>query len=387
MKFLKKDSLFQGLFFLSLSIYLLSTMLEATTFSNLPLFFGLIAPLRKVAWLLLGIKIAAKGITDLLSGRYTLRIFPLLFFAGMVPCWYFSRSPHIISLSLLILAAHGISFKGIGACVLSVQGAAMAATLSAYFLGKIPGVDVLNPGESAALSLGYNSPNCLMLVAFQMVFLYSCLRRERTRWFEYLGMFLFATAIFGASHGRIGYFCTLLVLLALWLHRKNWVEKLLQKLRFFVKPFATVLTVLFLVLAVVAWKYELIFLQELTTYRLYFAYMALANIGLTLFGKPIAWMGHRGANLGEGYNYNYVDSSYAKSLLDFGVIPMALFHIAFYLQKSLLYRKKDYFMLLLVLIIEVYCFFESFWIPPIYNTTILLLKDVLYPLKEKENKA
>ena len=381
----KYAKLFDILFFCAFALFLCSAMLETTTFSNIPLLFRLISPLRKLSWLIALLKIAIQGILELKSGQYRLSWFPLLFFAGMIPCYLCCRSPHIISLSLFLLAANGIPFKKIAFHALLQQGATLIITVGCYFVGFIKGVDVGNAGEPISYSLGYNSPNCLMLIGFQLLLLYGYLRRERLKWFELPLLLAWSVLFYGASQGRIGFLCSILVIAALAIQRFKWSKTMMEKLRFIAKPFAAILCVLFLGLTYLYVRFGLNWLNELTSYRLYFAYMAIANLKLAPFGQIIQWVGQRGAELGaEGYNYNYVDSSYAKALLDYGIIPMILFLIAFYKQKSFLYQKKEYLLILLLMILEFYCFFESFLIPPIFNTTILLMKDVLYPLKEKD---
>ncbi len=381
LKSIKKERIFDGLFFLSLILFLISVMIEATTFSSIPFFLRLSSYLRKGAWCLGGIKILLQGVFELQAGGKKLCWLHLAFFAVMGVCYYFCRSRLILHFCIFILAAKGISFKRIAKCVLFLQSGILAVTLLAYFTGFISGVDYTPPGEATCYSLGYNSPNCLMLIGFQLIMLYGYLRKERLRLFDYLLMGGAACLFYWPTQGRIGFACALLLLAALALYRKKWVQALLHSLRFLIKPFAALLCIGFLILTFLYPRPPMDTINRLSSDRLRLTSEAIDEFGITPFGQPIHWIGQRGKTNGPDSNYNYVDCSYAKALLDYGLIPLLFFLFVFYRQKDFLYKRKDYLMILFLLIIELYCFFESFWIPPIYNTTVFLMKDILYPLK------
>lgn len=383
----KIEKLLRALFHIAFGLFLISAMLEATTFSDYPLLLRLISPLRKVAWLLAAIKIGLQGIGELKSKSFRLQWFPLLFFAGLAISYYFCRSPHLLSFSLFILAAKGISFKNIARHAFLQQGITMLVTVSCCFMGWIKSIDITGADGVFCVSLGYNSANCLMLVGFQLILLYGYLRKDHLRWYHFLIMLGFAVLVYLPAQGRTGLGCILLAILAMALWRFKWMQFLLEKLRFLFKPFVAVLSVLFLAMAFLYPKGPLSEINRLSNERLRLTHEAIEEYGTTPFGQQIHWIGQRGKTLGEDSNYNYVDCSYAKAFMDYGAIPLILFLIAFYQQKDALYRKKDYLLLLLLLVIELYCFFDSFLIPPIYNTTIFLMKDTLYPLTKKEHRG
>ena len=74
------------------------------------------------------------------------------------------------------------------------------------------------------------------------------------------------------------------------------------------------------------------------------------NFGIKLFGQKIQWVG---GEPGEGIAYNYVDSSYMQSLLNFGPIILALILAGLILMGIFIAIRKDtYFLLVFVLFVS-----------------------------------
>ncbi len=50
------------------------------------------------------------------------------------------------------------------------------------------------------------------------------------------------------------------------------------------------------------------------------------------------------------------------------------------------FNKKDYYLLSIILVIELYCFMDSFLFCIELNPYLLLLCNIIYPLKRKKSK-
>ncbi|MEE8885778.1 MAG: hypothetical protein SOI56_04295 [Eubacteriales bacterium] len=111
-------------------------------------------------------------------------------------------------------------------------------------------------------------------------------------------------------------------------------------------------------------------LNRLLTYRLQYGLRAIRRYGITLFGQPIGWSGFsRHPMAGE---FNYVDSGYLQVLLEQGVVFLV---IIVCLYTWLLYKAceaGDFYMMLSVIVVCVFCITEPRLTETIFNSFLLL---------------
>lgn len=112
---------------------------------------------------------------------------------------------------------------------------------------------------------------------------------------------------------------------------------------------------------------------------------AIDNYGIKLLGNKIEWIGQTESFKEIDKDYNYIDSSYMRILINNGILILVF--VLYYLSKLIdyAYDKEDYFLLFLLLIIEFYCFFDSFLISIQFNTMLMLLgnKINLFKIEDK----
>ena len=122
------------------------------------------------------------------------------------------------------------------------------------------------------------------------------------------------------------------------------------------------------------------------TGRLLYGSMAIEEYGIKPFGDNIIFTGQRAEGELEELEYNYVDSSYLKILINYGPFMLIAILIFLILLTRYSFNKKDYYLLSIILVIELYCFMDSFLFCIELNPYLLLLCNIIYPLKRKKSK-
>lgn len=118
--------------------------------------------------------------------------------------------------------------------------------------------------------------------------------------------------------------------------------------------------------------------DKLLSGRLEFTAKAYEEYGVPIFGKDIKWHGWGGygyVNLEEmdEFEYNFVDSSYAKIIFDYGIIYMILVIFAYQYMLRKNFNEKNYWAVASLLFVLIWSFIEPYIINLGRNPLILLL--------------
>ena len=117
-------------------------------------------------------------------------------------------------------------------------------------------------------------------------------------------------------------------------------------------------------------------LNRVLSNRLYLENKALRNYGISVFGKQIKWIGNGG--YGHTFTqfegtYNYVDCSYIRILLDYGVVIFLLVMIGLTLAVGYAIRKNDKYLMWALVFVAVYSIIEPRLIEIGFNPFVLML--------------
>ena len=99
-------------------------------------------------------------------------------------------------------------------------------------------------------------------------------------------------------------------------------------------------------------------MNKMLSNRLQLTCTAFQDYDVTLFGQDTQWNGWGGFGYSENidtqnYVYNYLDNSYARLILDYGVIFTILVIMGYTIILIQNYKKKDYWMIFIIFIILV----------------------------------
>jgi hypothetical protein len=119
-----------------------------------------------------------------------------------------------------------------------------------------------------------------------------------------------------------------------------------------------------------------IILNNMLSGRLELAHTALANYGISLFGKDITWIGYS-ANYKATDVYNFVDNSYLNIMFSYGISSLLLVLYSYYKKLESLVSLKLYNQTIVIVLILLLCISEPRLISFPYNPFILMFADLL----------
>ena len=127
--------------------------------------------------------------------------------------------------------------------------------------------------------------------------------------------------------------------------------------------------------------------NEFLSNRLILGNNAMRDFVIRYFGNPdVKFIGY-GGNTETIFSYNYVDSSYIQMLFYYGIIPVLLLVVTYFVQSIQIYRQKNFLLLSLLALITVNCMVEAFWIRPSYNIFMFILFATLTTPEFRNNKS
>lgn len=270
---------------------------------------------------------------------------------------------------MLVIGARNIDFRKIAAISL-ILGAAMISTITVLSCYNI--VEDLVWGTFSSPRHAFGFVYCTDYAAHYFFFFcaYFWLRKGRLRWYD-VPVFVAAIAfLYFLCHSRTDCITIGLLLLAgIILNFKSVSDHLLKARWIYILIFI-ILTVAAFILSFAIDGYE----KGTLLSRLYMARTMIMRVGLSLFGVSFSETGNGGSTLPvDPANYSFIDISYVKIVLKYGVIAAAA--IIAYLTRLMYKRvkKRDTVTLLMMSLIAINCFVAHHLIDFSYNVFILML--------------
>lgn len=377
----------ERLFLIAFDIFLIGILLNSTKYNIIGPVIKCVHAIQIAGTLIAMFKILL-DVKDIFKSKKKIKInyFYLLFFISSLIIFYITKSKSLVYFVVFILAAKDVDFNHILKSQFRTQLIIFAFVLFSCFVGIIPDLTV-DRGVLIRHSWGWNSPNCLMLNIFELSTIYLYLKRKNLKLYHFIIIGLILLFGYYITNSRMGLLAGILLLMIFFLLKHTNIKVLYEKLKYLIYAIPTLLLVGFLLLLFAYKQYDLYELDHKLTGRLFFSSNAIEEYGIKPFGTYIKFVGQQlEEEYTEGRSYNYVDNSYLKSLLNSGIIFTFYLIVFLVLLNKHAYKKKDYFLLSIFIISELYCFFDSWLIGIEFNPFLLLLSTYIYPIKLIEEK-
>lgn len=362
------------LFFIALAIYMIAKTIEISTiFNDISWMPQLMKVLRYVSYGIIAIKLIYDSIYTEVEIVKILLIFILL---GLV-------SLHIDSNVLFcsfffIIAARNIDIRKLllGAFWIQLILTIMIAVASQ--IGLVSDWMYNIEGRNRH-SLGYIYPSYIASIFFYMILAYMYIRKEKLHLLETIMIGVLNCIIFVLTDSKTSFvltFLAIVVFFALKYYKKELKNNLISKLLYSYSVFG--IAIISIVTCIV-YNDENNFLVKINSFinnRLIMGHNALLEHGVTLFGERIRWIGFGG--LGYITNalkeeYNFVDCSYVKVLLDYGMIFLLIMLSGYALVSYRAIKEKDRFLCICILFMCIYSIIEPRIIEFGFNPFVLSL--------------
>ena len=297
-------------------------------------------------------------------------VFAALIFVGKMVS-ITNEDMHMYIMTLLIVAAFGISAKKILTFVIGLNIPPLIATILASQCGVIE--NRIDPSRNREY-LGYNWTTTPVMIFSYALFGYIILRKGKITIWEYLTFNGINAWFFYKTNTRFVFLLVFLVLTFLMVYRllrehdapRQLIRNICILIPYLCFFFIYGITMLYDSSIGIMAKFN-----KLLSYRLSQCQYAINLYGYLPFGQPIQWV-----TIGQSTPDNpptYVDSAYLQTMLKYGVISLVVFLL---ISSYIMYRSfssKTYSVAILFSFILMFGLVEQqpFWVE--YDTILLLV--------------
>ncbi len=249
------------------------------------------------------------------------------FFLLSVLVTFFSKNAEPVKMAFAILALSRLPFQWTLRDFYNAQRFILLLVVVMAALGVIE--NALYDKERMRFGLGFDSSSTSAVLLFHILVFYECIRSRKWTNSEVYLYVLSIVLIYIATNSRFIFIMSLLYLAVIWIRphikKKYWTNQWTKRI-LTVLPFAILAGSLLLFAIYDSHNTIWQALNDLLSDRFKYGHEALFKYGFTVFGQPIVWSGNNYFNLPVAYNY--VDNSYVKFILEFGVV-FALVYLGF----------------------------------------------------------
>lgn len=272
-----------------------------------------------------------------------------------VSIFIFSKSTLPMEIMVLVLGARGVSFNRILKVWLVISISILMIAYVSSVLGVIEDV-TCQSGKFIRHSFGINYPTSFgAYIFFIMASITYFINKKRM----ILPIYLFIPLIYYVyyySYARLAVGCMILMILGylvLYIGKfKN--DSLTAILLKYFSKYSIVIVPLFCFITAILYTPEnnlLVYLDNCLTGRVKLANTGLVDYPITLFGQKVEFVSVGSPEFLEGRPYFYIDSSYIKIFMLYGMSGFALFQMLFY--KIFMVFSKNQWLIYLLLIIAI----------------------------------
>ena len=311
----------------------------------------------------------------------------------------FSKNKHLITIILIIISMKYFDLKKVIKISLVTFSAFLTLCVIFSLIGIIPDW-TFTRGSIIRHSLGFIYPTDCFSIYLVIIFLYFAVFQKSYKILSIILLELLNILLYFYTNGRMSFYLIniFLIIMVLLKNKKiyNFSTNLLKAN--FVKTFSYLLPFLlsvFFAFLVFSYnqgmKYAYV-IDDILSERIRLTSSAFDKHHITLFGEQIKWngwggYGYRDTNKMEAFEYNFVDSSYPRILLDYGLVFTFIVLIGYSLILNYYIRDNNLIMYLIFIFILLWSVIE----PSIINIpknilvvlfSILLKRDYFLKIKK-----
>lgn len=345
------------MFLFAYGIYLVSVILFASKYGemdSMKIFFPVV---RFIAYGL----ICAKIILDFLEKGYSKKELALIVIVGtlFLISAYVTKDKNLLIYWVFIVAAHDVDFQNIIKWSLWVHVGAVLFVIGSCYGGILENrIYGLNYGIRIRDSLGFQYTTTGSNFFFYMILMWVYWRKNKITWIELAVLIAGNIYLFSKTDTKNAFALGMLAIIG------TIILKYIPCLRAYKKIYSVLAVGIVPALSVgiirisikydqaIQWMYKF---NELISGRLNLGKSGYLNYGIRLLGQKIQWVGGEPA---DAAMYNYVDSSYMQSLLNFGPIILALILAGLILMGIFIAIRKDTYFLLVFVLVAVHSTFD-----------------------------
>lgn len=362
------------IFIFALTLYMVAKTIElSTVFYEIPAMPSIMKILRYLSYLIVFVKL-------LYDSKYTeneiIKILLMVMLLGVIS---FHVGNNVLFCSFFfIIAARNMDMNHLIKIIFWIQVILTIGMAALSQLGVVSDWTYHLEGRNRH-SLGYLYPSYISSIFFYVILAYLLIRRNRLKLIEVVIIEVLNGIIFFLTDSKTSFFLTAITLMVFWLikfYKKELKMNVYSKILYVASiPIIAIVSIM----ACFLYSEEnkvLLFINNFINNRLIMGHNAFLDHGLSLFGEQIQWIGYGGLgylNSSLQGEYNFVDCSYVKVLLDYGIIFFVLMICGYALVSVRAIKNKDRYMCLCIIFMCIYSIIEPRIIEFGFNPFVLTL--------------
>lgn len=348
------------IYLVAFSIYFVSNFLAFTMFSySIPSLVGSV-----VRALVLALIIFKFIEFDTFNVNELMLFGSLLFLSIIVTIT--SGNKDIFFLILLIVGAKDVSFERIVKLFFVLGTIMLTFTVISSLFGVIKNLMFFR-GASRRYSLGMIYPTNLAAMIFYLMVGYCYLKEKFLSVLDYLTMFIILVITFLLTATRLNALIMLFLLIIMVIYQRFTSDKSTKFERLLIKYSWLGMPVAFVIIGWLTSIYDpenrlTSLINHVLSGRLDLGHFALNSHNITMFGQFIpqnGWGGLSGANPSKDFSYFFIDSSFLRLLLMYGIIFTIVVVLGFVIITKKLLRNQNVLIPLLLLVVAVSSMFDA----------------------------
>ena len=343
-------------------IYIVTMLLSETSISILDeIFENIIRIIRYFCYFFF----IAKAFWNWKNGKNKITLTMFLIGILFLIIYYFSGKKNLLIMFIALISLKNTDKNKIIKAALITYIITYSLVIFASIIGLIPDWTYTR-GETIRHSFGFSYPTITMVYYLMIILMYIYTRKSKITIYEIIILEIINVFLYNSTAGRTTYILVTIVLILLVLKKAKFLDFLLKKDIFqkMLKGCCYIIPTLAIIfILAMSYLYSIndsfaISMNKMLSNRLQLTCTAFQDYDVTLFGQDTQWNGWGGFGYSENidtknYVYNYLDNSYARLILDYGVIFTILVIMGYTILLIQNYKKKDYWMIFIIFIILV----------------------------------
>lgn len=269
---------------------------------------------------------------------------------------------------IILVALRKMDFDRLIKIAFKIFSIAFFITVGLTLMKIIPNWE-FSRGTITRYSLGFDYAATGVSVYIVTIMMYFYIRNNKATYMELLVLELINIFVYRYTDGRLGFVLISLILFIQLLSKFEFIinifnSNFIQKsLKVVCHTLPIILFILYHLLTIMYANNNVIAnkVNKTLSNRIKLTYQAYRNYDVKLFGNDIKWYswagyGYRGVD--EEFTYNLVDSAYARTIFDYGLVFSALLILGYREILIKCYNEKKYWLLFVIIFVLIWSFLE-----------------------------
>lgn len=284
---------------------------------------------------------------------------------------FFAKNRSAFFILLILIALRKMDFDKLIKIAFKIFLVSFLVTISLAMLGIIPNWE-FSRGMTPRYSLGfiYATDAIGMYLVIILMFFYT--KRKNSTKTELLILEVINVFMYSYTNGRVSFILISTILFLQFLSRfqfikdifyNNFVQKCL-KMICYTLPVVLFIGLHLLVVMYASNNFVANKVNKILSNRVKLTYQAYRNYEMKPFGEKINWngwggYGYKEQNNEEEFTYNFLDSSYASIVFDYGLVLSCIVILGY--RKILItnYKDKNYWLVITIIFVLLWSFIEQ----------------------------